>query len=71
MDLEGIVTPIDYAILEEFLIQSNYPTDKTIFVVNGFKEGFKLNYEGNLKDCKRAAPNLKLELEVSWIFGIK
>ena len=66
MDLENIVTPVKADVLEKLLKQSKFDLDKTNYLVNDFKEGFKLHYSGNLKECQRLAPNLKL-----WDFGTK
>ena len=60
--MENIVTPVRYAVLEDLLLASNYNKEKTQFLVEGFREGFKLKYDGKLKDCKRLAPNLKLRV---------
>ena len=62
LNLEDIVTPVQADILEQLLIQSNYDKRKTEFLIEGFRNGFSLKYEGNLKNCKRLAPNLKLRI---------
>ena len=62
LDLENIVTPVKADVLEKLLKQSKFDLDKTNYLVNGFKEGFKLHYSGNLKECQRLAPNLKLRV---------
>ena len=36
--------------------------EKKTFLINGFRNGFSLQYEGNLKRCRRLAPNLKLRV---------
>ena len=61
-DLENIVTPVKYEQLYELLIQSKYNTAKTSYLVNGFKNGFDLEYQGKLHNCRRMAPNLKLRI---------
>ena len=38
MDLENIVTPVRYAVLEDLLLASNYNKEKSKFLVEGFKE---------------------------------
>ena len=58
LDLESIKTPVDADMLEKLLIESNYNTDETEFLVNGFKNGFPLEYEGET-DVKMTSPNLK------------
>lgn len=45
-DLETIVTPVRTDMLEKLLVESDYPRDKTKFLVEGFKSGFKLGYKG-------------------------
>ena len=61
-DLVNIVTPVDAEVLDDLLKQSGYPNDKRMFLVTGFKEGFKLNYSGPLVGQSRKAPNLKLRV---------
>ena len=62
MDLENIITPVRPEILEKLLKETEYDKSKTEFLIKGFKQGFKLHYQGNLKNCKRLAPNLKLRI---------
>ena len=50
-DLKRIVTPIIVNRLEELLIESDYPSDETNFLVDGFTEGFDICYEG--PTCKQ------------------
>lgn len=45
-DLESIVTPVNAHQLEKLLHESNYDTEKTRFLVNGFRHGFELGYRG-------------------------
>ena len=61
-DLEHIVTPVKGKILQDMLLQAGYDKTKTEYLVKGFTKGFKLNYQGNLKNVKRLAPNLKLRV---------
>ena len=56
-DLESNVTPVNADILEQLLIQSEYDIDETKFLVNGFRHGFPLGYEG-CKTVRMTAPNL-------------
>ena len=44
MDLENIETPIKVEVLENLLVTSGYPTDRTKFLIKGFSEGFELGY---------------------------
>ena len=60
--MENIVTPIDPDGFEELLKQTGYDDNKTKYIINGFKFGFSLEYEGGLKGCKRLSPNLKLRV---------
>ena len=53
-----VVSPVDYAKLEELLKLSKYDESETEFLVDGFKNGFSLGYEGP-EDVKITAPNLK------------
>ena len=59
-DLDNIVTPVQAEKLDKLLIEAHYDSIKRKFLVNGFKNGFSLQYEGGLRNCKRLAPNLKL-----------
>ena len=61
-DLNNIITPVKYKQLEKLLRDTKYDIDKTSYLIDGFKHGFKLEYEGGLKNCKRTAPNLKLRV---------
>ena len=42
--------------------ESEYDTEKTNYLVDGFTKGFSLQYQGPLSGCKRRAPNLKLRV---------
>ena len=46
LDLSNIITPIKVKKLEELLIKSGYPRDKTMFLIEGFSHGFDIGYEG-------------------------
>ena len=45
-DLSNIITPIKVKRLEDLLIKSGYPKDKTTFLIEGFSHGFDIGYEG-------------------------
>ena len=45
-DLENIMTPVDPDVLEKLLVQSNYDRAETEFVVNGFRNRFDIQYQG-------------------------
>ena len=59
---EQIVTPVSYEKLNDLLIEVGYNEQKRKFLVDGFKYGFSLQYQGPLKDCQRTASNLKLRV---------
>ena len=62
LDMINIITPVQHEVFNTLLKETNYDQAKTNFLVEGFKNGFKLNYEGSLRHCKREAPNLKLRV---------
>ena len=57
-DLQIVKTPIDVAMLEKLLNESNYDKGETDFLIDGFKNGFSIGYEGPEK-VKITSPNLK------------
>ena len=59
-DLDSIVTPVNTDVLEGLLKESNYDPDKSNWLLNGFRKGFSIGYEGP-KYVKIKSPNLKLE----------
>ena len=60
-DLDSIVTPVNICNFEKLLSQMNYDKHKTEELVNSFRNGFELGYEGP-QDIQRRAPNLKLRV---------
>ena len=56
--------------LEELLVKSKYPPDKTQFLVQGFASGFSIGFEGDSK-VRRLAPNLKLRIGIETILWNK
>ena len=56
-DLENIVTPVKVDVLERLLKQSNYDTQETEYLVNGFRNGFDIHYDGP-KDRKDYSENI-------------
>ena len=56
--MENVVTPVDVDKLEELLVETNYDRNKTKSLVDGFRYGFRLGYQGNRK-VKMKSPNLK------------
>ena len=53
-DLENIITPVNPEVFERMLIETNYDESETRFVINGFKKGFDLHYEGPTKRCSES-----------------
>ena len=45
-DLESLITPLDVDKYEKLLLESDYSTEETKFLVNGFREGFDIGYTG-------------------------
>ena len=45
-DLTNIVTPINANILQVELEKSGYDSSETQYLVNGFKKGFDIGYDG-------------------------
>ena len=59
-DLTNIVTPVNVHQLALLLRETNYDSDKTAFLIQGFKHGFDLGYRGP-QIIKQTAKNLKLD----------
>ena len=57
-DLDNIKTPVNITVLEQLLKESNYDEMESEFLLDGFKNGFSIGYQG-LEDVKITAPNLK------------
>ena len=62
MDLNNIVTPVDVDKLQQLLEYTGYDQKKTNFLVEGFKDGFSMEYQGSLIGARRYAPNLKIRI---------
>ena len=58
-DTETLVTPVKTEQFERLLQQTGYPTEKSKFLIEGFKNGFSLGYQGNRK-VQMTSKNLKL-----------
>ena len=58
-NLDNIVTPVDVDVLEELLVRVEYDSVETQFVINGFRFGFSLGYQGNMQRTT-TSHNLKL-----------
>ena len=48
-DLQSIVTPVNADRLEQLLIETKYPKNKTKKLIDGFRNGFDLGYRGPTK----------------------
>ena len=48
LDLDNLITPVDADRLEQILLESNYNKSKTQFLVDGFRNGFTLGYQGEV-----------------------
>ena len=55
LDLHNVKTPVDVVALEQLLIDSKYDINETRFLVDGFKNGFEIGYEGESK-CEYHIP---------------
>ena len=58
-NLTDIVTPVKANVLKQLLLESDYDSVKTEFLITGFTKGFRLEYTGP-RDVQQFAPNLKL-----------
>ena len=56
------MTPVDADKLHELLVQSDYNSKETEFLVKGFKNGFDLGFSGNLEGVRQYSPNLTLHV---------
>ena len=57
-DLESVVTPVNIERFEQLLYQSKYDQQKISYLMDGFKHGFSIGYEGPT-DVRLRSPNLK------------
>ena len=60
-DMENIVTPINVEMYSQLLNESGYDKIKAQKLVNGFRNGFSIGYQGS-EDVKRYSPNLKIRI---------
>ena len=81
-DLEEIHSLVDVGKLESMLKQSNYHPGEIAFLVNGFKEGFSIQYQGPV-DRRSSSPNITFsvgnsqilwdklikEIQLKWVAG--
>ena len=61
LDVDNLVSPIDYLQLDQLLTETNYDKKKKAFLVESFKEGFDLGYRGP-EQVKLTAHNLKFTI---------
>ena len=57
-DLKNIKTPVNIDIFHQLLVESKYDEQETEFLINGFRTGFSIRYEGP-HNVKINSPNLK------------
>ena len=60
-DVTSVCTPVDADVLETFLDDSCYDPVESEFLLNGFRHGFSLGYQGPRR-VKIKSPNLRLEV---------
>ena len=58
-DLDSVITPVDADKFEFLLKEARYPEQKIDFLIEGFRKGFSIGYQGN-KDIVQMSPNLRL-----------
>ena len=49
-------------VLQTFLQDTGYDEKETNFLIDGFRNGFDLGYNGPTENIRRFAPNLKLNV---------
>lgn len=59
--MDNIVTPVDPHKLYELLTEANYDKEESLFLFEGFLNGFPLGYKGPT-DRQTTANNLKLRV---------
>ena len=47
-NIEDIITPVNPQVLENLLTETGYDVNETQFLVNGFRHGFDLEYQGSM-----------------------
>ena len=57
-DLNDLFTPVNGVVFGQLLQNVGYESEKTQFIVNGFQNGFNLEYTGNRK-LQLTSPNLR------------
>ena len=51
LDIKSLNTPIKIAVLAKWLKRSNYEETEANFLIDGFKNGFDLDYNGPRQRC--------------------
>ena len=59
--MESIITPVKVDVLQKLLLHYKYDKVESEFLVNGFRHGFEIGFDGD-RDVRKRAPNLKLEV---------
>ena len=59
--MQNIITPVNVHVFERLLKQTGYDPVKSKYIVNGFRHGFSLEYEGKC-DGQRFTPNVKIRV---------
>ena len=70
LDIRNIVTPINTEELEYLLKKYEYDKHKTQFLIQGFKEGFDIGYQGPVNRRSRSR-NLPLSIGSPYSCGIR
>ena len=60
-DLENIITPVKAQVFRQMLIEAKYDKNETDYLVDGFTNGFSLEYTGD-RDTVKTATNLKIRI---------
>ena len=58
LNLKDVVTLVDFVTFEKLLIEANYDRSKMCFLIDGFRYGFEIGYEGS-RCVLQTALNLK------------
>ena len=60
-DLQNIITPVNVKKLKQILQEVNYCPDKSEYLIDGFTNGFSLEFQSN-REVRQTAPNLKFRI---------
>ena len=61
LDLNTISTPVNVTALKKLLVKSNYDVEKTKKILDGFENGFDIQYEGPI-DRQDTTPNIPFSI---------